>query len=259
MKQRVPVYIPKSILDPKQPWKLKRPAGPFQQSPWRMKTKEWHRLLAQAEQGDADSMVRVSDIYESGCQIPSGRTLVHRSSQKSLRWLRRAAEAKGYGAQNNLGVYLSRPKSTSAERSEAHRWFLKAFRSGDHLAAENMALAYREEGKMRNAVAWFRKGDLRIDGGLAIQLGLHRYFGIGTRMDPKSAVSLFRSAIKSKNISGWERDNGYFYLAIPYLEGKGVRISVSKAKKLLERANIDGDHQPAARLRNILQKHPSTR
>jgi TPR repeat protein len=52
----------------------------------------------------------------------------------------------------------------------------------------------------------------------------------------------------------YERDNAFFYLAIAYLEGKGVKKSLAMARKLLERANKDNDHPPAAWLLHRIAK-----
>lgn len=69
------------------------------------------------------------------------------------------------------------------------------------------------------------------------------------------AVRLFRKAIRSREISEiseYERDNAFFYLAIAYLEGKGVMKSLAMARKLLERANQGDDHR---RLRGCCGVH----
>lgn len=135
---------------------------------------------------------------------------------------------------------------------EVLRWLKMDFRGlASALPAGNIAVIYRENGDLRRTVAWFKKCAALGDRGDALQLGIHYYWGKGVRADHVRAVRLFRKAIRSREvseISEYERDNAFFYLAIAYLEGKGVKKSVAKARKLLERANKDGDHPPAARL-----------
>jgi TPR repeat protein len=67
-------------------------------------------------------------------------------------------------------------------------------------------------------------------------------------------VRCFRKAIQRKNIGDCERNDANFYLAIAYLEGKGVPKSLPMARKHLERANRDNDHLAAQRLLKQLQR-----
>ncbi|MFZ0478534.1 MAG: hypothetical protein WAL71_05245 [Terriglobales bacterium] len=99
---------------------------------------------------------------------------------------------------------------------------------------------------MAEAVRWFKKAVAVGDDDALIQLGVHYYWGKGTRKNPAAAVRCFRKATKAKNISEGGTDNAFFYLGIVYLEGKGVKVSRRTAKRLFERANIDDDH-PSAR------------
>jgi TPR repeat protein len=127
-------------------------------------------------------------------------------------------------------------------------WYRKAFRGGASCAASNMAITYRQNGKMREAVKRFKAASESRDDGAFVQIGIHLYWGIGVRKDPVCAARLFRRAIKGKDISEAERDDAHFYLGLAYLEGKGVRKSLKRARALFERSNEDGDHPAAQRV-----------
>jgi len=247
-----PSHTNGSIVNPKLPWKLPRE---WQQLRGSVTTSasEWRALLARATANDPEAEWEVAERYEDGCKDKTGKIVVRRSARKALEWLRRAAEHGCASAQNNLGLLFDEGKVLRRNRREALRWTKKAFRGGDYCAANNAAIMYRESGRMREAVQWFKKGVAAGDDDALIQLGVHYYWGKGAKKNPAAALRCFRKATKAKYISEGGRDNAFFYLGIAYLEGKGVKVSRPTAKRLLERANIDDDH-PAARnaLRQLL-------
>src|ERR1035441_4863891 len=129
---------------------------------------------------------------------------------------------------------------------EALVWLKRAFRGGDSCAPVNIAVTYRETGNLRHAVRWFRKSVALGDDGALIQLGIHCFWGRGVRTNAAAAVRYFRKAAIGKNISEAERDDAFFFLGKAYLEGRGVKLSIPTARRMLKRANVDNDH-PAAR------------
>ena len=123
----------------------------------------------------------------------------------------------------------------------------RAFRGGHTSGTPvNIAITYRETGKLHQAAHWFKKATALGDDGAFVQLGVHYYWGKGVSADHAAAVHCFRRAARGSNMAECERDDAFFYLGIAYLEGKGVRKSLQKARKHLERANKNNDH-PAAR------------
>ena len=183
------------------------------------------------------------------CKDRRGRVLVRISNRKAAEWYRRSADHGCGSAQNTLGVILGDGYGVERNAREALLWLKRAFRAGDtSCAANNIAVTYRENGHLRQAVRWFRKIDSSHDDSTLIQLGIHSYWGKGVRTDHREAVRLFRRAIRGKNLSECDRDDANFYLAIAYLEGKGVKKSPRTAWKHLERANRDNDHLAAQRL-----------
>jgi uncharacterized protein len=215
---------------------------------------EWENLLAKAKGGDAEAEWRVAELYEDGCKDRRGRVLVRVSNRKAVEWFRRSAEHGCGSAQNNLGVVLGGNYGVKKDVREALLWLKRAFRGGDTgSAANNIAVTYRENGNLRQALQWFRKVDTSRDD-VQVQLGIHSYWGKGVRTDHQAAVRYFRKALRGKNIWGFDQDDANFYLAIAYLEGKGVRKSLRMAQKHLELANRDNDHLAAQRLLKQLKR-----
>ncbi|MGD0903165.1 MAG: tetratricopeptide repeat protein [Terracidiphilus sp.] len=220
-----------------------------------MSAVEWKNLLAKAKGGDAEAEWRVAEHYFNGCKDRRGRVLIGPSNRKALEWFRRSAEHGYNGAQNTLGVILGGDYGVEKNVHEALLWLKRAFRGGDTgCAPNNIAITYRENGNLRQAVHWFRKVDASRDDAFLIQLGIHSYWGKGVRTDHRAAVRFFRKAIRGKNMSECDRDDASFYLGIAYLEGKGVRKSLRLAQKHLERANRDNDHLAAQRLLKQLRR-----
>ena len=236
----------RAVIDSESPWKMTRRNFKWPLGGYKMSASEWQSLLARAKRGDPEAEWGVADRYDDRCMDNKGKLLVRRSARRAAQWLRRAAEHGCAPAQNSLGVRLGNGDGVTKNVQEALSWLRKAFHAGDTCAASNIALTYRENGKLGAAVRWFRKSIAAGDDDDLVQLGIHYFWGKGVRKNPKAAVRCFRKATKGKNICEAGRDDAFFFLGIAYFEGKGVRTSISNARRLFERANIDNDH-PAAR------------
>jgi TPR repeat protein len=236
-----------TVVDSESPWRVTQRGWNWAYS-YKTSVSEWQFLLARAKNGDREAEWEVADRYADGCKDKRGRVIVRRSPPRAAQWFRRAAEHGSVPAQNNLGVLLSNGNGVRKNVKEALVWLRKAFRAGDSCARQNIAITYRENGDLKTAVKWFRKAAEADDHDALIQLGIHYYWGKGVRKNPRAAVQCFRTAAKAKNISGGGRDDAFFFLGIAYHEGCGVRASVPNARRLLKRANIDGDHVAADRM-----------
>ena len=235
-----------SVFDSRFPWKLPRLDFEFAKYPYKMTVKEWKSYRDRARQGDAEAQWEVAGRYFDGCKDRSGRIVVKRSMRKGIEWLRRAAENGSAPAQCHLGVLLGDGNGMTENPREALVWLKRAFRGGDSYVAVNIAITYREIGNLRHAVRWFRKSVALGDDGALIQLGIHCFWGRGVRANAAAAVRYFRKATTGKNLWEFERDDAFFFLGIAYLEGRGVKLSIPTARRMLKRANVDNDH-PAAR------------
>jgi TPR repeat protein len=242
-----------SVIDSESPWRVTLRDWNWPLYTYKMSASEWRALLARAKQSDPEAEWEVADRYGDGCKNHSGKILVKRSRKKAAQWFRRAAEHGLGPAQNTWGVLLSNGDGVRKDLDEALSWLRRAFRAGDTCAAQNIAITYRQIGDLRNAVKWFRKSADAGDGDALIQLGIHYYWGMGVRKNPKAAVRCFRIATKAKHISEGGRDDAFFFLGIAYYEGRGVQASMSSAGKFLKRANIDGDHVAADKMLSKLR------
>jgi len=236
-----------TVIDPQSPWRVTLRGWNCSYS-YKMSVTEWRSLLERANNGDRGAEWEIADRYADGCKDNRGKIIVRRSTAKAAEWFRRAAEHGSGSAQNNLGVLLGNGHGVRKNVQEALRWLRKAFRSADSCAAQNIAITYRENGNSRAAIKWFRKAIEAGDGDALIQLGIHYYWGKGTRKNPRAAVQCFRAATKAKDISGGGRDDAFFFLGIAYREGRGVRASMPNARKFFQRASLDGDHPAAAKM-----------
>jgi len=252
MKARTVARIPKSAVDPSNPWKLPRVESGFPNHPYKMTAAQWGRLLRRARQGDAEAQWAVADAHFEGCKDKSGRTVVNQSFRKGCEWLQRSAESGCAAAQNTLGVRLGNGDGFNKDSRRALVWLKRAFRGTDSCAAANIAITYREVGNFRRAVFWFRRSVSLGDDSARIQLGIHYYWGIGMRRNAAAAIRCFRRAIKGRNRCEADREDALFYVGIAYLEGKGVRASLQTARSLLKRANVDNDHPAAYRVLSAL-------
>jgi uncharacterized protein len=245
--------LPKSILDPEAPWKL--PRLPYSLRAYTKSPAEWDTLLAKAEAGDPEAQCEVAALNEDGCKDRRGRILVRASKRKAFLWYRKSAGLGHPWAQIAVGNYIGNGLVVRKDALEAIRWYKRAIRGGEKgSAAHNIAVTYRENGKYRQAVRWFRRGAENGNDDDWIQLGIHLYWGIGVKADCATAAQLFRRASKTPNISEADRDDANFYLGIAYFEGKGVKRSLARAIEHLERASRDGDHPAAQRLLQRIQK-----
>lgn len=248
MKQKDQSISSQMVIDPECPWRLPRGRWEFPKYAYKKSVAEWKALLGRATQGDPEAEYLVAVMYDDGCKDRRGRILVRCSAAKALAWYRRSAEHGFAYAQSHLGVLLSDGTGMKKDPREALVWMKRALR-GENTSScvlNNIAITYRENGYLRQAVSWFRKAVALGDDGAFVELGIHYYWGKGISTDHEEAVRCFRRATRGSNMSECERDDAFFYLGIAFLEGKGVRRSLQTAQKHLERANKDNDH-PAAR------------
>jgi hypothetical protein len=236
------------VVDPESPWKLTQRDFSWPLHPYKMTVSEWQALLTRAKLGDPEAEWGVADRFGDGCEDHKGKILVKRSAQRAAAWFRRAAEHGCVPAQNTLGVLLSNGNGVRKNVPDAFTWLRRAVRAGDTCAAHNLAITYREIGKLTMAAKWFRKVADAGDDDALVQLGIHYYWGKGVRKNPEAAIQCFRNAAKGKNISGYGKDDAFFCLGLGYFEGKGVKRSLQLARKLFERANLDNDNPAAGKM-----------
>ena len=145
---------------------------------------------------------------------------------------------------------------TSREREEAYlrRWRKKAM-SGDPTAFHNTAASYRILGKPQLAFRWWNKIS-RKDGNNLVELGYCYHHGAGVRRNLTAAERLYRAAIRSQWITDFGREEALYLLAVLSLKKTG-RVVLTEIKRLLRRANLDGDYPQAQDLLEALRPYGS--
>lgn len=214
--------------------------------------KSWTSLLREAMQGDAEAQWKVGLYYEEGC-IESDITIVPQDQDKAIAWYRKSAEQGYSSAQIALGNWLS-TQGADADFESAIYWMKRAVESDHASAAHNLGTIYRDMGCYRKAFRWYKRavdmGDLDSN----LEVGLCLYFGLGVKQDPKAACSCFRKVTREDypDISVRSREDAHYWLGVAYLEGRGVKQSVKKARKMFEIADVDLDHEPARDLLTLV-------
>lgn len=67
------------------------------------------------------------------------------------------AKAGDISCQLNLGNYYDDAKGIRRNRKAALYWYRRAYRRGDALAANNIGIMLRNEGKPERALSWFKR------------------------------------------------------------------------------------------------------
>ena len=125
----------------------------------------------------------------------------------------RAAKAGHRGAQLNVGYFYDTGLGVRRNRSAAMYWYKRAYRRGDGSAANNIGTIWRDEKKMRRALAWFEKAIRLGNDGSNFEIAKHY---LRNEHDPAKAIEYLRKVCESQ----WVADT-----------------EVEEAKRLLREAN----------------------
>ena len=219
--------------------------------------KEWNNLLAKARRGDPEAQWKVGYTYEEGTTNSVGTTLVKSQPSRALHWYTLSAKQGHTGSQIALGNLLSTGHCVKRDTEAAIFWTKLAIKQGSFSAAHNLGTIYRDLKKPVLAFRWYSRA---VDMGnldSLFQLGLCHLFGFGTKTDYKAANECFKQILNDNTANICERtreDASYWYGIIHLLGIGGTRKSVKKARKLLEEANKDDDHEQANELLNLIGK-----
>jgi TPR repeat protein len=125
----------------------------------------------------------------------------------AFRLFRAQAEAGDENAFLNLGYFYDIGLGTRKSRTEAFRWYRRAYRRGDGAAASNIAIVYRDEGRHRLAFEWFKRAASMNDGDAEVEIAkllMAKHRG--------SAVAALRRALASRHITEAGREEAQHVL-----------------------------------------------
>lgn len=216
--------------------------------------KQWHALVKSAEQGSAEAQWELGYYSEHGLRSKSGKVLSKQDRAAAIRWYLQAAKQDYADAKISLSNGLS--DGDHPDYKGAIYWAKSAIKQGKATAAYNLGLIYRDLGKPKAALRYYRLAVALGDVGACLQIGLCHLLGHGTRMDHAAAQECFAKVVQAskEEITQRSREDALYWLALLNLMGLGKRRDVTQARAMLAQANVDNDHEPANELLNVLGK-----
>jgi len=140
-------------------------------------------------------------------------------------------------------------RSTTRQRVQDRIAKLKArAKTGDVVAANNIAAEYRIMGRQRLAFLWWKKAAYLGGGDAWLEVGYCYHHGIGTRRNLKAAAEAYDSAIRSQAIVQYGLEEAMYHRAVLVLQSKSSRWARANASKLLRQASKDDDYPQATAL-----------
>lgn len=218
---------------------------------------KWKTLLALAENGEAKAQYEVGYYYEEGAVDELNNLLVKKDSLKAFDWHTLSAKQGNQYAQISLSRFLSTGEYMAQDYKAAIYWAKEAMNQGNASAAFNLGTIYRDLKKPVMAFRCYQQAVTMGDNDALLQTGLCYLFGFGTKQDLDAAYHCLQQVIAEDASKSCQRtkENAYYWMAIFKLMGIGdTKKSVVTARKMLEIANADDDHEQANEILNIIGK-----
>jgi len=105
-----------------------------------------------------------------------------------------------------LGYMYDVGEGVAADKTLAMKLYRRAWRRGSHAAANNIAILYREQGKMRTMFRWFERVAIAGDGSGQLEMAKCYLSGVGVRRDVRAALRCLHVANASSYITEYERE-----------------------------------------------------
>lgn len=159
---------------------------------------------------DTDVLFRIADAAEEDGKFDLAR-----------RSFEQGAALGDIGCLTRLAYMHDVGLGTPVDKAMAMRLYQRAWRRGrDAVAANNIAILYRERGKHRAMFAWFRRAAGTGDGSAQLDLAKCCIDGIGVRRDVVAGVRHLKAAVRSDYISEAEREE-----AVALMAGLTLRLA----------------------------------
>jgi TPR repeat protein len=108
------------------------------------------------------------------------------------------AKAGDRNCQLNVGNYYDDGKGTRRNRAAGLYWYKRAYRRGDAAAANNIGILWRNEGKSKRALSWFRRA-VKM-GENEANLEIARYY-LGNENSPRKAIPYLQRVCRSNRVT----------------------------------------------------------
>ena len=218
---------------------------------------KWKKLLAHAKAGSAEAQWEIGYYYESGAVDKSGNVLANTNLLKAQHWYKLSAEHGNTAAQVALSNLLSTGDGIRRDDESAIYWAKRALAQGDSSAAFNLGTIYRDQSKPAMSFRWYKHAASMGHSESFFQLGLCYLFGFGTKQDFGEAYSHLNKVVAGKPSASCQRtkENALYWMSVIQLLGIGkAKRSLAGARKMLESANADHDHEQANEVLNTIGK-----
>ncbi len=152
------------------------------------------KLLTAAQNGDAAAQYELATRYREGHGVPENLS-------DSLKWYRKAAEARHPNAMNDLGSMLLDGHGCKADPAEAFKWYELAAKAGHPVACYNLAKRYlHDEIDLPQAFHWFSEAARQDYVEAICELGTMYRFGQGTGQNLIAAADFHLIAAKKGDV-----------------------------------------------------------
>lgn len=101
----------------------------------------------------------------------------------------------------DLGYFYDEGIGTDIDKQQAMRWYKKAYRLGSSAAASNIAILYREKGRLNYTAQWFKRAARLEDGDAEVELAKLYMTGQGVRKSLTVAKDHLEQALASEFIT----------------------------------------------------------
>lgn len=105
-----------------------------------------------------------------------------------------------------LGYMYDVGEGVVVDKALAMKLYKKAWKRGDHAAATNIAILYREAGDNRAMFRWYQRVAHAGDGSAQLEMARCYISGTGVRKDITEALRCLTAAIASFYITEFERE-----------------------------------------------------
>jgi len=123
--------------------------------------------------------------------------------RRAFRLFLEAAKLGNVSAYVLLGQFYDCGSGVKFNENAALYWYRRAYRCGDHLAANNIGCIWRDRNSLELAIQWFRRAVRLGDGDANLNIAkvyLHR------KRDEKAAMRYLKATCKARNVTVGSRE-----------------------------------------------------
>lgn len=113
------------------------------------------------------------------------------------------------GCLHALGYMHDVGEGVPEDKILALRIYRRAWRLGDHASACNIAILYRERGRIDMMFRWYQRAAAAGDGSAHLEMAKCYLAGSGVRKNPRAALRCLAVATGSQSITEYEREEAH--------------------------------------------------